>query len=121
MTKITLVPVTIISFFVTNDQILTCDSINYVSFILDNNTCIDLLLDTGASLSAIRYDTFCKLNLRLNKNKITINGIGGSLISLGYIYLNLISNGIHFNHKFYVFKNLPCRSSGIIGQDFTIQ
>lgn len=47
-----------------------------------------------------------------------IKGIGGDAISEGFVYLKLSSNGQELHHKFYVFKNLPCRSDGILGQDF---
>lgn len=40
------------------------------------------------------------------------------MISEGFVYLSLSHNGEKFHHKFYVFKELPCKTNGILGQDF---
>lgn len=50
--------------------------------------------------------------------KIKIKGIGGDVVSEGFVFLDLCYKSKILRHKFYVFKNLPCRSDGILGQDF---
>lgn len=100
------------------NQILACDSINWVNFKI-NNLELELLVDTGASLSAIKYELLLSLtNVTLHKSELSINGVGGSLKSEGFVYLTLEWEGFNFSHKFYVFRNLPCKAIGILGQDF---
>lgn len=105
-----------VSFFVAN-EIFTCDSINYVKLGIGNRT-LEWLVDTGASLSAIKYECLENINARIYNSKLEVNGIGGSLRSEGFVYLKLEYNNKYFEHKFYVFRNLPCKTIGIIGQDF---
>lgn len=110
----------ITSFFVPNEyNILTCDlgNANYTSLYVDNARC-SWLLDTGASLSAISVNALPR-NVPVYNDQIIINGIGGKSFSQGYVYLTLRTHdGITFEHKFYLFDKLPCRSDGILGQDF---
>lgn len=84
---------------------------------LDRQKC-SWLLDTGASLSAIRSNILSE-QIRIHRDPIVINGIGGKTYSDGYVYLTLhASDGTTYEHKFYLFENLPCKSDGIIGLDF---
>ena len=76
------------------------------------------LVDTGASISAVKLSTLERCNLPYHIEKIRVNGIGGYVVSKGFVYLNLCSNGEIFEQRFYVFDNLPCESDGILGQDF---
>lgn len=55
---------------------------------------------------------------KLVKDELIINGVGGNLRSMGYVNLKLVCGKYSFLHKFYVFDDLPCKSVGIIGQDF---
>lgn len=76
------------------------------------------LLDTGASISAIRSNSLSE-HVTIHRDPIVINGIGGKTHSDGYVYLTLqASDGTSYQHKFYLFENLPCKSDGIIGLDF---
>lgn len=104
------------NFFVPN-QVLACDAINWVNFNLGKLE-LELLIDTGASLSAIKYEILDLTSLILHKSELSINGIGGILKSEGFVYLPLKYEGFNFSHKFHVFKNLPCKAIGILGQDF---
>lgn len=52
------------------------------------------------------------------EENIIINGIGGKICSKGYVYLTLLNQNSSFNHKFYLFDHLPCKSDGILGLDF---
>lgn len=52
------------------------------------------------------------------KHNVSVKGIGGDIFSDGYIYLNLQHKGFIFTHKFLVFRHLPCKTCGILGQDF---
>lgn len=76
------------------------------------------LIDTGASLSVVKHEILERRNIPFHKNQILIKGIGGDVYSEGFIYLNLNHNGQEIEHKFYVLRNFPCRTDGILGQDF---
>lgn len=54
----------------------------------------------------------------LHEDRIVINGFGGKTFSLGYVNLTLRTQNGSFNHKFYLFNNLPFKSEGILGLDF---
>lgn len=49
---------------------------------------------------------------------MSINGGGSTVNSERYVYLQLNDKGYIFEHKFYVFDQLPCKTDGILGQDF---
>lgn len=83
-----------------------------------NNVSYYWLLDTGATISALKYKYAREQNLPIHNEKIIINGIGGKVQAIGYAYLQLQSHNHFFNHKFYLFETLPCKAHGIIGQDF---
>lgn len=78
------------------------------------------LVDTGASVSAIEYKHVSHLKVPIHKESRYINGLGGKVEAIGYIYLKL--NRLHgssdefYENKFYVFESLPF--DGILGQDF---
>lgn len=76
------------------------------------------LIDSGASLSAVQYDTVLQWNIPVHDHCININGIGGKVQTIGYVYITLNIGGQDFLHKFYVIKSLPCLQHGIIGRDF---
>lgn len=83
------------------------------------NEHIVLLIDTGASISILKSEWLDKLgNLELIKEEIKINGVCGNLVSLGYVYLDLTIKNKTISHKFYVFKELFCKTDGILGEDF---
>lgn len=106
-----------ISFFEANNFILTTSSNCCIRLSL-NNVIHSWLLDTGATISALKYKHALEHNLPIHNEKIIINGIGGKVHAIGYTYLKLRSDDKLFRHKFYVFDSLPCKASGIIGQDF---
>lgn len=63
--------------------------------------------------------TILPQNIPFYEDNIVIRGIGGKIYSKGYVFLTVkTSDGIPFEHKFYVFDKLPCKSDGILGQDF---
>lgn len=76
------------------------------------------LIDTGASISVVKYDRVVSLQIPFHKQRLRINGIGGSVYSNGFVYLKLNVNELVFEHKFYVFEKIPCNTDGILGQDF---
>lgn len=76
------------------------------------------LIDTGATISALKYKYALDHNLPIYKDNIIINGIGGKIQPIGYTYLHLNNGNNFFIHRFYLFETLPCQSVGIIGQDF---
>lgn len=76
------------------------------------------LLDTGASISAVRSQAISEF-VEVHCDNIVINGIGGKIYSKGYVYLDLqLHDGSIYQHKFYLFDKLPCKGDGIIGLDF---
>lgn len=103
------------SFFV--NKILSCKSNCSISLPI-NSHAFQWLLDTGASISAIKYKHVLEERIGFCKENISINGIGGKVTTIGYCYLNFNVNGHQLKHKFYVFDFLPIRANGIIGQDF---
>lgn len=85
---------------------------------------IKLLVDTGASLCVIKYEWLRNYPDLVNKiisDRITIKGISGNLVSLGYIYLDLYFDGQAFNQKYYIFENISCSADGILGQEFFLK
>lgn len=108
------------SFFGHNNYILACDYNNSLE-LSTNNSKYRWLVDTGATLSAVKFETVQHLNLPIHKERINIKGIGGRLNTEGYVYIPFTLCDIEINHKFYVLKNLPCTHDGIIGQDFLIK
>jgi hypothetical protein len=82
---------------------------------------LSLLIDSGASLNVLKYECLQnRLNLlrQIQKDKITIKGICGDLVSEGFIYLPLNFDEFICQEKFYIFKNLSCFADGILGQTF---
>lgn len=57
-------------------------------------------------------------NIPIHKDSIAINGLGGKVQAIGYVYLTLYLGDHRVTHKFYVFKTLPIQSNGILGRDF---
>lgn len=116
------------SFFVTNeDVIFASDSTCFINLYINYNYSQSFLIDTGASISAIEYKQVSQFNIPIHKEQLTINGIGGSIEAIGYVYLTL-TDGITsesadhvFRHKFYVFNTLPCQTRAILGHDFLQQ
>lgn len=96
---------------------MTCNSLNKVSFNIDEYS-HDWLIDTGASISAIKLDCLERLQIPFHRESMCIKGIGGNVNSEGEVYLTLNNNGYNFAHKFRVFESLPCKTNGILGQDF---
>lgn len=100
---------------------------NHLSCYCDNLSTITLsvfdvshswLIDTGASLSVVKCELLSQQHIPFQIERQRIKGIGGDVYSEGSLYLKLCVNGQEFIHKFYVFKELPCRANGILGLDF---
>lgn len=93
---------------------------NSVQFAINGKQSI-WLIDTGASLSAIKRDVALSTRENISPKVTYIDGIGGKITSYGTIRLNLETDTQSFNHKFHVLTNLPLKVDGIIGQDFLIK
>lgn len=105
------------SFFV-HKVILATDSNFYINLAF-NNKIYSWLVDTGATISALKYKYILEHTIPIQKEDIVINGIGGKVHAIGYVYITLTSGEHHLKcNKFYVFNSLPCKANGIIGQDF---
>lgn len=112
-----MIPIHQIIFFVHNEVNSLCHNINSVT-ITTLGVPQKWLVDTGATLSAVRCENLIARNIPYHNERICIRGIGGNVHSDGYVYLKLLVGNTEITHKFYVFKNLPCRTDGILGQDF---
>lgn len=106
------------SFFVIKEVVMSCSNTCYVSLRIERDDSRDWLIDTGASISAVLYKCIRNLCIPIQDSKLVVNGIGGKVQAIGYVYLNLIAGEQTFRHKFFVFETLPSKVSGILGQDF---
>jgi hypothetical protein len=116
-----------VCFFVQNDNEHIVYNYNTTStvFLFVENNKISLLPDSGASLSVIKYEwlasIFDNIDSKITPDKLTIRGVSGKLVSVGYIFLELSYNDLSFTCKFYVFKNMSCSADGILGDNFLKQ
>lgn len=76
------------------------------------------LVDTGATISAIKLRYIVEQGIQIHNKTTTINGIGGSVQAIGHVSVQLVAYGQAFSHTFYVFESLPCKANGILGSDF---
>lgn len=77
------------------------------------------LVDTGTSLSAIKYDAISSLREFIKPITTNINGIGDTITSIGYVRRNLYNeSNDSFIHNFHVFQTLLVNVHGILGQNF---
>lgn len=110
------------SFFVplmNDNNVFNYSKSNVVSLNIISGNCATFLVDSGATICTLKYEWLNEyLISKLCYDKIVIKGISGQLVSEGYVYLDLVLNGIVFNQRFYVFKNLSCPTDGILGHDF---
>lgn len=111
---------TVVSFFVPKNKnvILCINGLNYVRFKYGDKD-VDLLVDTGASVSVFFQESLIdNLQLVNQEEKINISGIGGVVQSKGSAYIKLNSNGYAINQKFVVIEALDKNVDGILGSDF---
>lgn len=102
-----------------NHSILASNSNCYIKLLIaPHNKTYSFLVDSGASLSAITYKHVIELNIPFHKESVTINGLGGNVQTIGYVYITLTFEEHIVSHKFYVFNSLPILSNGILGRDF---
>lgn len=99
---------------------MSCNSTICSNFALNKQE-YTWLIDTGASISAIKSKHLEEQNIAFHIQKSCISGIGGSIEAKGYVWITLEAAGIYFRHKFFVFDVLPCKTAGIIGCDFLEQ
>lgn len=101
-----------------HDIICSYNNYNSILLTLGNKISCSWLVDTGASLSAIQYETLHQNNIPFQKGNVTINGVCGELCSIGFVDLTLSYKDVEFVHRFHVFRELCCKSDGILGLDF---
>lgn len=80
-----------ISFF-DHNQICLCSNINSATFNIFNES-FHWLIDTGASLSVIKFESLSFVNKPYHIERIDIKGIEGNATSEEYIYLRLSTHG----------------------------
>lgn len=79
---------------------------------------LNLLIDTGASISIIFKEVVNK-NEKLNlDNKIKINGISGATTSQGSTDLCIGLKGVSVKHKFFLMNSFDSEIHGVLGSDF---
>lgn len=107
------------SFFEANEyNVLASDSSYCIKLFVNHCESFSWLLDTGASISALKHKYVQEFNIPICKENIIINGIGGRVQAIGYVDLQLRTHNQIIGHRFYVFDSLPCKAHGILGQDF---
>lgn len=102
----------------TKNIILSCNNTCYITISSLNNYSYNFLLDTGASISAVKYKHIIAQNIPIHKENLVVSGLGGKINAIGYVCLDLLIGDQIINHQFYVFDSLPCKASGILGHDF---
>lgn len=93
------------------------DGMNFIRVNYDGNN-LKFLCDTGASISCF-FGEYLNSNDKIDQNKqIEINGISGSILSMGSANVGIkISNELIF-HNFQIVKKFNNRIHGILGSDF---
>lgn len=109
------------SFFGNNEYIFASNNTCSINLNVGNNSVYSFLVDTGATICALKLRSALKLDIPIHRKELIINGIGGQKCAIGYVYLQLHYQSHMFEHKFYIFDDLPCQYDGIIGQDFLVQ
>lgn len=66
------------------------------------------LIDTGATLSAVKYKYIRQQNIKIIHDRTNINGIGGSIEAIGYVNLKLQVANESIIHIFLFF--IPCHA-----------
>lgn len=102
----------------TRETILSCSNSCSVTLNSSNNYSYTWLVDTGATISAVKYKHVLEQNIPIHKENLVVNGLGGKVSAIGSVFLDLRSGNQILKHKFFVFRSLPCRTSGILGGDF---
>ncbi|CAH2083624.1 unnamed protein product [Euphydryas editha] len=74
------------------------------------------MVDTGASLSVVKYEAV--RHLPIVNDVQEIKGIGGKIITKGFINLKVCMQNLGFIHTFYVIENMNFPEHGILGRDF---
>lgn len=101
-----------------NEYILACNNVCFVKIPIFHNLDYYWLIDTGATISAIKYAHVAEQNIPIHVGNTMINGIGGKVRAMGYVNIDLNIENHVLNHRFFVFESLPCKAHGILGQDF---
>lgn len=97
-------------------MILLANGINYVNVYV-NGQRLKFLIDTGASVCAIKKSSVPK-NININaENKIKVKGVSGSTIAIGTICLNFCLCK-EFFQEFLVLKSFSREFDGILGGNF---
>lgn len=82
-----------IIFFVQNSDHTICSCNNLNSTILSVlGVSYSWLVDTGATLSVVKYDELVRRRVPYQIERVRINGIGGEIYSEGFVYLDLQHN-----------------------------
>lgn len=93
------------------------NGMNFVQIIAYGKT-FYFLIDTGASVSAIKKSSI-QNGMKVSKNeKIKINGIGGSVSSCGSVEMKFRMNDVWLEQAFVVIEDFINEADGIIGTDF---
>lgn len=86
--------------FFDNKNILSGDNVDR-EHLKVNGVSLDLMVDSGATICAIKQKVLTKFasNLEVHDEKLDITGIGGTLTTESYVFLELYSNGVYLIQK----------------------
>ncbi|XP_050340830.1 uncharacterized protein LOC126767335 [Bactrocera neohumeralis] len=85
-----------------------------------NGVCVSALIDTGADVCLMRYDTLLMLDLdvKLTKERVCLVGIGDSeLTTIGSFSIRVEVDGIWLEMKFHVAKETDLKYALVIGNN----
>lgn len=82
---------------------LSFNNLNSVQLSVDD-LLLTFLIDTGASLSAVKNESIHHMRKFFHPKTTYINGVGGQIISEGYVELNVQRSNLLFQHNFHILK-----------------
>lgn len=83
-----------------------------------NSRRLNLLIDTGASISLLKSSCVPKNVCVNDEKKIHLQGVSGIIDNKGIVVVAVEVADIKLNHKFCVIENISCDVDGILGIDF---
>lgn len=100
-----------------NDTILNINGLNYIR-VYYNGKGLKLLVDTGASISILFKENVGECEIIDESLRICVNGVTGSMTTLGSAELTVRMSDEYVNHKFQLTVKFVKDIDGILGSDF---
>lgn len=76
------------------------------------------LLDSGASISLIKFSKLPKIADLITNRRVTLYGVEGVIENRGLVYLDISANELEKKQRFCVIDTIVCDVDGILGLDF---